>query len=296
MPGTAADLQKDVKRKLTRVVRILEEKYGPHIYPEPGMELLEQIVFAILCDRNPVTNARKALRDMRDEYVDWNEVRVATIRQLEETLERARIEEPGRHAEVLKALLEKVFNEVCRVSLDGLRTDGPEKARKTVQKLDILEPHEQQYLLVGAGVEEGPPLDPATDRIGQRVGLFAPDDAPAKRRKVLESLVASQDALRFHHLMVEHGKKLCTDEDPYPIRCIRCPAQLECDFFKTREQQKKLEAKQQKERPAPEEDRAERAEKKGPKAAPAKGRGTDAKVKPQKGKKPASKRRSDEDE
>ncbi|HVY60872.1 MAG TPA: hypothetical protein VHF22_04430 [Planctomycetota bacterium] len=240
--------QKDVKKKLTRCVRILEEKYGPHIYPEDVQNPLEQIVFAILAARNPVTNARKAVRDFKDDYVDWNEVRVGTIRQLEDTLEKARIEPTARYAELIKQLLEKTFNEVCRVSLDTLRVDGPEKARKTVSKLDCLEPHEQQYLLVGAGVEEAPPLDPATDRICARIGLFGADEAPQKRRRLLEQHVAAQDALRFHHLMVEHGKKLCTEEAP---KCAKCPVQAECDYFRALEARKKSDEKDRSKGAAP---------------------------------------------
>jgi endonuclease-3 len=242
VPVPVAETGKDVKRKLTRVVRTLEEKYGPHIYPDDGpQDPVEQIVFAVLAARNPVTNARKAIRDMKEEYIDWNEVRVATVRQLEETLERARIEPAGRMAETIKAVLMKTFDEVCRVSLEVLRSDGPERARKVVAKLDVLEPHEQQYLLVAAGVEEAPPLDPATDRIGERLGIFAKDDSPARRRKLLESHVASSDALRFHHLMAEHGKKLCTATDP---KCAKCPAQQECDWFKAAEAARKAEEKE----------------------------------------------------
>jgi len=237
---TAESTQRDVKRKLTRLVRSMEEKYGPHIYPDDP-DPIGRILFAMIAAKNPVTNARKAVRDFKEEYVDWNEVRVSTVRQIEETLEKARVEAPGRTAEVVKDLLEKVFNEVCRVSLDSLRTDGPEKARKTVQKLDTLEPHEQQYLLVGAGVEDAPPLDPATDRILSRLGAFQQDESPAKRRKLLETLVASSDALRFYHLMVEHGKKTCTEADP---KCARCPAQGECEFFKAEEAREREAAKE----------------------------------------------------
>jgi len=246
---TAESTGKDVKRKLTRVVRILEEKFGPHIYPEDGpQDPLEQIIFAVLASRNPVTNARKAIRDMKEQYLDWNEVRVATVRQLQETLEGARVEPSGRAAELIKSVLMKTFDEVCRVSLEALRTDGPDRARKIVGKIDVLEPHEQQYLLVAAGVEEAPPLDPATDRIGVRLGIFSEDDAPGKRRKLLESHVASSDALRFHHLMAEHGKKLCTAEEP---RCGKCPAQQECDYWKAQESSKKAEVKGgKKEKPA----------------------------------------------
>jgi endonuclease-3 len=270
--------QKDVKRKLTRVVRTLEEKYGPHIYPEDVTSPLEQIVFAVLAAKNPVTNARKALRDLKDDYVDWNEVRVSTVRHLEETLEKARIEPTARYAELLKGLLESTFNEVCRVSLDTLKTDGPEKARKTVAKLDVLEPHEQQYLLVGAGVEEAPPLDPATDRICARIGIFAADDAPPKRRKLLEQNIAAQDALRFHHLMVEHGKKLCTEDAP---KCAKCPVQQECDYFKATEARRKVEEKERAKAPpaapAAKKEKAPKPEKKG--AKPEK-KGGAAKAKP----------------
>lgn len=243
----AESAQKDAKRKLTRVVRNLEDKYGPHIYPEETNQL-ESLVFSILAANNPVTNARKALKDFREEFVDWNEVRVSTVRQLEDVLEAARIEPAGRHAELLKEFLEKTFHEVSRMNLDTLRTDGPEKARKTVAKLDVLEPHEQQYLLVGAGVEEAPPLGPVTERILARVGVFHPDEPAVRRRKLLESLVTGPDAIRFHHLMLEHGKKLCTETDP---KCPRCPLQNDCDWFRAAEARRRQEEKDRKaKRPA----------------------------------------------
>lgn len=239
-PAAAESAQKDVKRKLTRVVRNLEDKYGPHIYPEDASQL-DQLVFAILAADNPVTNARKAIKDFKEDFVDWNEVRVSTVRQLEDALEAARIEPAARHAEHLKGFLEKTFHEVSRVNLETLRTEGPEKARKTVAKLDVLEIHEQQYLLVGAGVEDAPPLGPVTDRICLRVGVFQPDEPAQKRRKLLESLVTGQDAIRFHHLMLEHGKKLCTEVDP---RCPRCPVQNDCDYFRALEARRRIEEKE----------------------------------------------------
>lgn len=220
--------QKELKRKLSRVVRILEERYGPHIFPEERA-LLDQLLFAILVTENPVTNARKALRELKEEYVDWNEVRVSSLRTLEETFERARIEPASKYAEILKGLLERSFQELCRLDLDVLKTEGPERARKLAARLDMLRPAEQQYLLVAAGVETAPPLDPATERICERIGIFRSEDPPAKRRRALEAVIQAGDALRFHHLMVEHGKKLCTVGDP---KCAKCLVQSECEFFR----------------------------------------------------------------
>lgn len=250
MPVRAAEAsQKDLKRKLARVIRILEDRYGPHIYPEERT-LLDQLVFAVLVAGNPVTNARKVLRDFQTDYVDWNEVRVSTIRQLEETFEKARIASKGECAARLKALLERTFHELCRLDLDHLKTAGADAARKFAANLDMLDAWHQQYLLVSAGFEAAPPLDPATERIGERVGIFRADDPAEKRRRILETIVSGVDALRFHHLMVEHGKKLCTPEAP---RCARCLVQTECDFFRAESQRKREAA-----RKAPSDPRAQK--------------------------------------
>lgn len=237
---TAEAFQKEVKRKLARLVRILADRYGPHIYPEERTSLLEQVVFALLAAENPVTNARKAVRDFKDDYVDWNEVRVSSIRELEDTLAKSRIERAGETAALLKSVLDRTFMELCRVELEQLRTEGPDRARKFVARLDMLKPHEQQYALVASGCETAPPLDPATERVCERLGLFRADDPPARRRRALEAAIEPAEALRFYHLMVEHGKKLCTVEEP---RCAKCLLQTDCDFFKSAEQRKRTAAK-----------------------------------------------------
>jgi len=218
---------------------MLEERYGPHIYPAES-SLLGQLTFAILAAENPVTNARKALRILEEEYVDWNELRVSSIREIEDTLRRARIEPAGELSEVIKGTLECTFRELCRVDLDMLRTAGAEKARKFVQKLDMLKPYQQHYVLSAAGFEGAPPLDPATERIGERLGVFRPEDQPAARLAALEAAIDRSSALRFHHLMVEHGKKLCTIEAP---RCARCLVQTECAYYKAEEARRRHEAK-----------------------------------------------------
>jgi endonuclease-3 len=238
---TAEAREKELKRKLARVMRILEERYGPHIYPEERSSLLEQLLFELLASANPVTNARKCLRDFREAYVDWNEVRVSSVREIQETLDRARIEASGETAALVKSVLDRTFNELCRVDLDHLRSEGAEKARKFAARLDMLKPHEREYFLVAAGFETAPPLDPATERACERLGLFRPEDPPAKRRRALESAVESgAEALRLHHLLVEHGKKLCTATDP---KCAKCLLQTDCDFFRTAGEERKKAAK-----------------------------------------------------
>jgi endonuclease-3 len=238
---TAEGAQKELKRKVARLARILADRYGPHIYPEERSTLLEQVLFALLAAENPVTNARKAIRDFKDDYVDWNEVRVSSIRELEDTLGKSRIERAGETAALLKSVLDRMFQDLCRVEIEQLKLEGAEKARKFVARLEMLKPHEQQYALLAAGYEAAPPLDPATERVCERLGVFGADDPPARRRRLLEgALESAGEAVRFYHLMTEHGKKLCTAEEP---RCAKCLLQTDCEYFRGAEQRKRQAAK-----------------------------------------------------
>jgi len=241
---------RDHRRKFVRVLRALEDKYGRHIYPEERT-LLEQAIFALLAYDNPVTNARKALRDLKDDFVDWNECRCATPREIEAILERSRIEPRDHLAESIIELLQRAFQEFCQADLECLRTDPPERTRRFLQKLEAAEtgrkhrrhrvfsPWEVQYVELAAGLEPAPPVDPATDRVCVRLGVLPPASAhdPEKRRKALELLAPTADeAVRLHHLLAEHGKKVCHESD---MKCAKCIIQEDCDWFRAERARKK---------------------------------------------------------
>ena len=215
---------KEKTRSVKRYLKALERRHKPAYPPEP-ISVLEKLIFHLLAHEAPPTNATRAMRLMRDEFVDWNDLRVASISEITTILEQCRID--SEVAYTLKEVLGEIFNVGHSVSLDFLVEEPLDEAKKFVNRLKKLPPWAGVYLLVITGQSNAVPLDPHTSRICQRLGLFGRKSSIQTRNQTLKSIVSEDDVLRFHHLFVEHGKKTCREENP---RCDVCCLARDCEY------------------------------------------------------------------
>lgn len=220
-------VSKEAVRRLGVVTQTLADQYGPHIYPDEKGPALERIIFAVVAEVVPVTNVKKAMRQLREVFVDWNEVRIASLYELETALEPVKLPNTGEVAARLKTFLQQTFDALYGFDIQRLGEITADKRKRILKLMAPLPQDQQDYLLLLAGVDRGAPLGPTTERILERLGVLKPDDLDAKKRKTLQSLLTPEDALRFHHIMLEHGKKVCVEGTP---KCSRCKVQHECAF------------------------------------------------------------------
>jgi endonuclease-3 len=113
-----------------------------------------------------------------------------------------------------KALVEEHGGEVPRTMEELLRLPGV--ARKTANVI----------LGVAYGLAEGIVVDTHVRRLSRRLGLTAQDD-PGKIEKDLVGLVPREDWIDLGHLLIWHGRRVCTARNPACDRCVlsdRCPS------------------------------------------------------------------------
>lgn len=224
---------KEKTRSVKRFLNSLEKKHRPGP-PSVPMPVLEKLVLHLLTLEAPFTNATRAMRLMREEFVDWNDFRVASIREIATILEECRITIELAYS--LKEILGQLFTQGHKVSLDFLLELEADPARKFVGKIKSLPTWAGTYLLAIVDKGTAVPLDPHTSRICQRLGLFGRKSSVQTRNQTLKSIVSANDTLRFHHLFVEHGKKTCREENP---RCDLCSLARDCEY---RRKMKKTQA------------------------------------------------------
>ncbi|MHC4830385.1 MAG: hypothetical protein ACYTFT_08530 [Planctomycetota bacterium] len=220
-------VSREAKRKLSVTARALADEYGPHIFPED--DPIDAMVFTLLAEHAPVTNVKKAIRRYRDLFADWNETRSATVRQLQQTLDETRFKNSGRAAHELKSLLQGMFDALYGFDVLQLKEMTADRRQKMLQAIRGVPSFIVEYLLLVAGLREAPPLAPATVRVLERVGVFKEGDSAAKQEKTLSSVVSGLDAMRLHHILAQHARKLCAPESP---KCDRCRLQKECAAYK----------------------------------------------------------------
>lgn len=209
-------------KKFQKFVKGLEEKH-PQALPKRGAPLLERFVFYLLAYSNPVSAAKTVVADLTDErtFGSWNEVRVATVRELAEVLRRHGIEPADFLAPRLKQFLQKVFEEVDDTALEPIHEDleklSGEKLKKQLEKtknfirdLPGIPPWGPSYLLTGLGLEQDIPWDPHTEQALDEQKVFPPKSNLVQKKRVAKALLEGLeglDPLDVHHLLVEHAKQ-----------------------------------------------------------------------------------------
>lgn len=214
-------------KKFQRFVKGLKGKYG-NALPEANKPLLDQFVFYLLFYSNPVTYAKKAYKSLTDDkqFASWSEVRVATVREIADLLNEAKVKPAEFLAPRLKLFLQKVFEEVDDMALEPLlaqieeletarqKKDKTESIRKFIEGVVTL-PHNELppwgagYLLTGLGLDTALPWDPHTEAVLEAQKVFPAKSTLVQKKRVVKALMDGFDMhpLEVHHLIVEYAKR-----------------------------------------------------------------------------------------
>src|SRR5947207_2105718 len=95
--------------------------------PEPeSLPVLEQFIFGLCRENATAEQAQLAYANLKTRFFDWNEVRVSSIRELEEAM--AGLSDTESRAQRLVAFLQEVFEDKFSFELDGLLKKGLKQA------------------------------------------------------------------------------------------------------------------------------------------------------------------------
>lgn len=214
---------RDKAKKFQKFLQGLQEKYAQAV-PERELPLLDRFVFYLLAYSNPVQAARKAYKGFTDDkvFASWSEVRVATVREIADVLDEAKVAPSEFLAPRIKEFLQRVFEEVDETSFEPLRQDlneaenakdrknAAEKARKWISELPGIPPWGSTYLLTGLGLESQLPWDPLTEEVFEEQKVWPPKSTLNQKKRTAKALLDGVDdmgLLDAHHLMVEYAKR-----------------------------------------------------------------------------------------
>ena len=116
----ATKTEKPEKNPLTKdlltACEQLEERYGQR-RALPHGDFIESLLFQILDLGASEKASRDALARLKTEYVDWNDMRVASVREIEDVL-GARFPDVRNKAEDVKAALAALYTAFRKLELD----------------------------------------------------------------------------------------------------------------------------------------------------------------------------------
>ncbi|HKM54612.1 MAG TPA: endonuclease, partial [Isosphaeraceae bacterium] len=162
--------------------------------------VLEAVVYGICHEDTTREQANQALSRFKDQFFDWNEVRVSPIGEVQEAL--ADIPDPQGRAQRIRRFLRQLFARTYGFSLEPLTKKPLKEALKVLSgyeafSSDYVTATVIQLALGGHAI----PVDSSTRRALLRLGISEPDLAAL--RSVLERAVPKNRGVEFIELLEE---------------------------------------------------------------------------------------------
>jgi endonuclease III len=202
---------------LLTVCEALEARYGRRKAQKPT-DFIEALVFQILELGVGERQSRDALKRLRDEFVDWNDMRVATVREIEDIL-GARYHKVREKAEDLRSLLADLWTAFRRMDLGTvLEPQGLETLRALPDTTNIRRDSVERAIaqMMDARIF---PTDEDQFRLIKLLGGVPKHASREQWQKKIEEALELEDLLRLHRVAREHVV-LCQEageDEPQPI-------------------------------------------------------------------------------
>ena len=192
---------------------------------EPELRpVLEQLLFAVCREGTTREQADQAFQSLRQRFYDWNEIRVSSTREIEESIRN--LPHADVRAQRLLSLLQEVFETTFSFDLESLHKKGLKQAAKQIARYQAANDYSVSWVLQNSLDGHSIPLDEPTLRVLRRLGLVEPDhEDPEAIRSSLEHLIPKAKGSHFCDLLSALADELCHEDDP---NCGDCPMASEC--------------------------------------------------------------------
>jgi len=198
-------------RRLDRVRLHLKRRYGE----APKLMLthpVEHVLRAILSEEATASQVDQAMRRLRDEFVDWNDLRVSRPREIREAL-GPDFPGVGHKARVVPRLLDQVFKRHNSMVWDFMEAKGKVATRSFFESLEEVRPFVAATLARDATGAHAFPVDRDIARVLGRLGILDPEaESETRMQAFLERAAKSPRAYETHYLVHRLAGDLCLPE------------------------------------------------------------------------------------
>lgn len=154
--------------------------------PRPRLEPLQALVRGTLMQDAPEERVALAMAAIEREFVDLNELRVATELELREML-GPKMPDIEAHVTTVTTLLNAIFERENTLSLDRLKTMSRKDARQFLRELPQVPPFVEAYVMLTALDGAAMPVDDATLTLLRESGVVEETTTLEQAQKFIES-------------------------------------------------------------------------------------------------------------
>jgi endonuclease-3 len=209
------------QRLLAQVFTAAKKVVGADEEPRTA---LEQFIYGLCRENASPQQAACAYRNLRQRFFDWNEVRVSSVRELEEAF--VGMSDAEARAQRVIAFLQEVFETTFSFDLEGLQKKGLKQAAKQLGRYQAADDYVTAWVVQRSLGGHAIPLDPPTLRCVRRLGLVeSGSDELETVRSSLEHLVPKARGAQFTDAISHVAVEYCAEDEP---QCPCCPLAGEC--------------------------------------------------------------------
>lgn len=192
---------------INRTLRVLKKHYKPALVVK-DRTLFDHLIFGSLLENSPYEVAEQVFQSMHQNYFDWNEVRVSTIRELSEATKP--LVDSAEAATRLKQTLHSVFETVYQFDLETLKKQNIGQSAKQLQKLKGTTPFTVAYVTQMALGGHSIPINRGLLIAMVTVGVISDGEAKTGTVPGLERAISKNKGVEYgsllHQLGVEIGR------------------------------------------------------------------------------------------
>lgn len=209
--------RKSRSRLLRRVLSLLERKLGRRRRrrrPDP----LETVLHAVLAGDGNDLAAMTIIQRLREDLVDWNELRVTTPRAIEELI--SSLPDAAEKAHLVKRVLRKLFLEHHSLSLNHLKRYGQARIWAELEAFGGMTAPMKARVLLKAFDFNVLPVTSDIERLTKRLGLVESYLTRDKVEEGIAEILPPKRIYSFYHLMSEQAETVCTLRNYACTECV----------------------------------------------------------------------------
>lgn len=193
--------------RITKLVTSVKKHYKP-VAPSKDRTLMDNLLYACLLENSGHAAADKVFQRLKDEYFDWNEVRVSTRGELAQQMKE--LNDPNTAADRLKRTLQSLFEAVYTFDLEHLKKQNLGQTVKQFQSYKGITPFVIAYATQTSLGGHSIPVNKGLFVAFQTLKIVTESEAKAGAAPGLERAIPKSKGVEvgslLHQLGVEVGK------------------------------------------------------------------------------------------
>jgi len=195
-------------QQITRLFELLKKAYRKKPVAAE-LPVLEHLMFAALLENARYESALRVFQILKEEFFDWNEVRVSTIRDLADVA--VGLPDPRAAAQRIKQSLQYIFETSYSFDLESLRKLPLGQALEKLQKIDGATRFMVSYVVQNALGGHTIPLDAASLHVLNILGLADDSEVASGAVVGLERAIPKNQGQEFAWALHEFAAEFWAD-------------------------------------------------------------------------------------